>query len=53
MWCTLNVQEVLKKLKTDINNGLSEDEVKKRQLQYGKNKLQEGKKTSFLVKFIH
>ena len=52
MWCTLNVQEVLKKLKTDINNGLSEDEVKKRQLQYGKNKLQEGKKTSFLVKFI-
>ena len=52
MWCTLDVQEVLRKLRTNTDNGLSEDEVKKRQLQYGKNKLQEGKKTSFLVKFI-
>jgi len=52
MWCTLDVQEVIRRIKTNINHGLNEDEVKKRQLQYGKNKLQEGKKTSFLIKFI-
>ena len=52
MWCTLNVQEVLRKLRTNTSSGLNDAEVEKRQLQYGKNKLQAGKKTSFFVKFI-
>ena len=34
MWCTLEVQDVTRKLKTNMQFGLSEDEVKKRQLQY-------------------
>ena len=52
MWCSLDVQDVEKKLNTHISVGLSEDEVKKRQQKFGKNKLQEGKKTSFFIKFI-
>ena len=32
MWCTLNVQDVMRKLRTNINRGLSEQEVKERQL---------------------
>ena len=34
------------------HNGLSEEEAEKRLLQYGKNKLKEGKKKTFLQKFI-
>ena len=52
MWCTLSVQEVLRKLRTNINTGLNENEIKRRQLEYGKNKLQEGKKTSLFIRFI-
>ena len=52
MWCTLNVQDVMRKLRTNINRGLSEQEVKERQLKYGKNKFQDSKKTSFLIKFL-
>jgi len=52
MWCTLDVQEVLKKLKVNTEKGLSQNEVEKRQLQYGKNKLQAGKKTSLILRFL-
>lgn len=52
MWCTLEVQDVARKLKTNMQFGLSEDEVKKRQLQYGKNKLNEKRKTSLVVRFL-
>ena len=52
MWCSLETQEVSRRLRTNIKLGLSEEDAKKRQLQYGKNKLQEGKKTSFFTRFI-
>lgn len=52
MWHTLRKNEVLNNLRTNEKNGLSEDEVKKRQEKFGKNKLEEKKKESLAVKFI-
>ena len=52
MWSSLDVQEVCRKLRTNTKFGLSEEEAQNRQLKYGKNKLNEGKKTSYFVKFI-
>ena len=52
MWQTLRKEEVLRKLNTDEKQGLTEKEVQERQEKYGKNKLQEKKKESFIVKFI-
>lgn len=52
MWQTLRKEEVLRKLNTDEKQGLAEKEVQERQEKYGKNKLQEKKKESFIVKFI-
>lgn len=52
MWQTLRKEEVLRKLSTDEKQGLTEKEVQERQAKYGKNKLQEKKKESFIVKFI-
>lgn len=52
MWQTLSREEVLKNLGTNENIGLSEEEVKKRQEKSGKNKLEEKKKESLVVKFI-
>ena len=52
MWCTLKVQDVSKKLNSNIKLGLTNEEAKNRQCKYGKNKLNNSKKTSFLMKFI-
>ena len=52
MWETLRKEEVLKELKTSQKEGLEREEAKQRQIQYGKNKLEEKKKETFLVKFI-
>ena len=52
MWHTLKKQEVLNNLKTNEAYGLTKDEVTKRQKEYGKNKLEEKKKESYLIKFI-
>ena len=52
MWQTLRKEEVLRQLGTDEKQGLTEKEVQERQAKYGKNKLQEKKKESFIVKFI-
>ena len=52
MWQTLRKEEVLRKLNTDEKQGLTEKEVQERQEKYGKNKLEEKKKESFIVKFI-
>ncbi|CDE91249.1 calcium-translocating P-type ATPase PMCA-type [Clostridium sp. CAG:389] len=52
MWQTLRKEEVLRQLDTDEKQGLTEKEVKERQEKYGKNKLEEKKKESFIVKFI-
>lgn len=53
MWHTITIEEVLKKLRSNINNGLTKDEVQIRQKQYGYNELVEKKKTSMIVKFLN
>lgn len=52
MWHTLRKNEVLKNLDTNEKTGLSDEEVKERQQEYGKNKLKEKKKDSFFIKFL-
>ena len=52
MWETLRKEEVLIKLKTSKKEGLSKEEVHKRQQKYGKNKLEDTKKETIVVKFI-
>ena len=53
MWCTLSVKQAEKKLETNVNLGLTDDKVSKRQEKYGKNVLQEGKKEGIFLKFIN
>ena len=52
MWETLRKEEVLIKLKTSKKEGLSKTEAHERQQKYGKNKLEDTKKETILVKFI-
>ena len=52
MWQTLSKEEVIKKLEVNYKQGLTKEEVKKRQEKYGKNKLKDKKKESIVVKFI-
>ena len=52
MWETLRKEEVLKKLKTNRKEGLTNDEVKFRQEKYGENQLSEKNKETILKKFI-
>ena len=52
MWHTLTQEEVRRYFRTNLNTGLSEQEVRKRQKEYGQNKLEEKKKTNFFVKFL-
>ena len=52
MWHTLPIGEILKKLKSNLNTGLSEGQVEKIRQVHGENKLIEGKKESIIIKFI-
>ena len=52
MWETLRREEVEKKLNTNFCKGLTDDDVIKRQNQYGKNELQNTKKEGILLKFF-
>ena len=52
MWHSIELKEIQRKLKTNIYEGLSEEEAKKRKEKYGENKLQEQKKDSILKRFI-
>ena len=52
MWETLIKDEVLKILNTDKKSGLSNQEANLRTQKYGKNKLDEKKKDSLLVRFV-
>ena len=52
MWHTLIKDEVLRKLKTNEKLGLRQDEVIKRQEEYGKNKLKDKQKESIFIKFV-
>lgn len=52
MWHLMTKEEVKRKLKTDFQNGLSDDEAKRRLLEHGENKLEKKKKTSLFIRFI-
>ena len=51
-WFNKKVDDVEKELNTSIQNGLSTDEVKKRQEKYGDNALKAKKKKSLFQKFL-
>ena len=51
-WHTLSTEKVLEKLNVNPKKGLNNDEVKKRQLIYGKNALPEEKRKSFGAKLM-
>lgn len=51
-WFNKTVDETILELKTDVQNGLTQEEVKKRQEQYGLNELKAKKKKSLIVKFL-
>ncbi len=51
-WFNQTVDETISNLKTDIENGISTEEVKKRQEKYGLNELKAKKKKSLFVKFL-
>ena len=51
-WFNKSVKETAKELKTDVQNGLSQDEVNKRYEKYGRNELKAKQKKSLLIKFL-
>ncbi len=53
MWHTKNIKEIEKELRTNIKTGLGDKDVQIRQDEFGKNKIEEGKKESLLVKFLN
>ncbi len=52
MWFNKSQDDILKEFNVSVAQGLSDEEVKKRQEQYGENKLKESKKKSLLVLFF-
>lgn len=52
MWHTLDTIDVVRKLKTNINYGLTEEEAKVRLEKYGKNSIDNKKRESLLIKFF-
>jgi len=52
MWNALVLGEVVRRLNTDLNTGLAEEQVKKVREKAGENKLTESKKESIFIKFI-
>ena len=51
-WFNQTSDEVVKKLNSDIQKGLSDEEVKKRQESYGFNELKTKKKKTLIQKFL-
>ena len=51
-WFQRNKQELISKLNTDLEKGLTDDEVAKRLEKYGPNELKEEAKQSMLSKII-
>lgn len=52
MWQTIKKEDVLIEFGTNSKNGLTEEEVKKRQNKYGKNRLKDKPKENIFVKFV-
>ena len=51
-WFNLSVADTISELKTDVEKGLSSEEVRIRREKYGFNELKEKKKKSIFVKFL-
>lgn len=51
-WFNLTIEETAKELETDLEKGLSSEDVVKRREKYGSNELKAKKKKSLLVKFL-
>ena len=51
-WFQKTVDETVQELETDLNQGLTTDQVKQKQEKFGLNEIQETKKTSILQRFI-
>ncbi len=52
MWHALSLSEVKQKLKTNYQFGLTNEEVQKRFIKHGLNKLQDKPKETLLIKFL-
>lgn len=52
MWHTMRKEEVRKNLKTNLQDGLTKEEVEKRRKEYGTNKLEDKKKEGIIVRFL-
>ena len=52
MWQTIKKEDVLREFGTNSKNGLTEEEVKKRQNKYGKNRLKDKPKENIFVKIF-
>ena len=52
MWETKDINEIQRELKTNLDKGLTKEEVASRLKQYGKNELKDKKKESLFIKFI-
>ena len=52
MWHSLSLSEVKKELNTNFQYGLTNEEVILREKKYGKNKLEDTKRDSVVLKFI-
>ena len=53
MWHTLTTYETRKKLRVNLENGLTSEEVERRKEKFGRNELVEKNKTSIIVKFLN
>ncbi len=52
MWHMLSTKEVEKKVKTNIDKGLTTNQVEQRRQEYGTNQLEEQKKQSIVIRFL-
>lgn len=52
MWHTLDKSEIQRKLRTNMQKGLEQEEVERRKEKYGKNELEEQKKEGIVKRFI-
>ena len=52
MWQSFNINEVARKLRTNIENGLTKAEAENRRNKHGPNKLDEQKKENLFIRFI-
>ena len=53
LWVTEKIGQVIEKLGTDPDKGLSQEEVQARQAKYGLNEFEEEKKKSFAARVLH